>query len=237
MLREISSKLFINSSRYYLDEFAREAAKSVQQGIFVLDAGSGNCPYKSYFSHTKYESADFCQVDKVYYGEITYICDLMTIPVENNRFDLVFCSQVLEHTPEPAKVLKEIFRVLKPGGALWLTTPLFYEEHEAPYDFYRYTQYGLKYLLEEAGFSIKKISWLEGYYGTLAYQLRKAAKNLPMHPKHYGKGIVGGIFALIALPLKPLFAILSILFSKLDLHAKYVSAGQCKNYAIIAVKL
>jgi SAM-dependent methyltransferase len=229
------NRLFINSSRYYLDNFAKEAANSVPRGALVLDAGAGNSPYKRHFSHTRYESADFCQVDKEY-GEITYICDLTTIPVEDNRFDLVLCSQVLEHIPEPEKVLKEFFRVLKPSGTLWLTVPLFYEEHETPYDFYRYTQYGLKYLLKETGFSITRFGWLEGYYGTLAYQLGQAAKALPIYPNQYGGGIVGIASAIIMLLLKPLFAILSMLFSRLDLRKKYVSAGQCKNYKIVATK-
>jgi SAM-dependent methyltransferase len=235
MLKKMFTGLFINSSRYYLDGFAREAASSVFRGALVLDAGAGNSPYKRHFSHTRYESADFCQVDKEY-GEITYVCDLTTIPVEDNRFDLVLCSQVLEHIPEPEKVLKELFRVLKPGGTLWLTAPLFYEEHETPYDFYRYTQYGLKYLLKETGFSVTRIGWLEGYYGTLAYQLGKAAKALPIHPNQYGGGIIGVASVIIMLLLKPLFAILSMLFSRLDLRKKYVLAGQCKNYEIIATK-
>jgi len=235
MFKNLITGLFINSSRSYLDDFAKEAADSVPDRAVVLDAGAGGCPYKYHFSHTKYESADFCQVDKEY-GEITYKCDLSTIPVEENRFDLILCSQTLEHVPEPEKVLKELFRVLKPGRSLWLTAPLFYEEHEVPYDFYRYTRYGLKYLVEEAGFSVVRIDWLEGYYGTLAYQLGKAAKALPIHPKQYGGGIVGVVSAIIVMILKPLFAISSMLFSRLDLRKKYASAGQCKNYAIVATK-
>ena len=235
MIKKLFGNLFINSSRYYLDDFSVKAANSIPNGALVLDAGAGNCLYKHHFSHTKYESADFCQVDKKY-GEITYVCDLTTIPVEDNRFDLILCSQTLEHVPEPKKVLKELFRVLKPGGSLWLTAPLFYEEHEVPYDFYRYTQYGLKHLLEDAGFSIAKINWLEGYYGTLAYQLREAARALPIHPNQYGSGVVGIASTFMALFLKPLFAVLSILFSRLDMRRKHVSSGQCKNYALVANK-
>jgi SAM-dependent methyltransferase len=235
MSNNLFSKLFINSSRYYLDNFARKAANSIPHSSLVLDAGAGDCPYKLYFSLMRYESADFCQINKVY-GEITYVCDLTTIPVEDNRFDLILCSQALEHVPEPGKVLEEFLRVLKPGGSLWLTTPLFYEEHETPYDFYRYTRYGLQYLLEKAGFSIRRIDWLEGYFGTLAYQLSTAAKALPLNSNQYGGGIIGISMAFFALFLKPLFGLLSIFYSRVDLRKKYDSAGQCKNYAIVAIK-
>jgi SAM-dependent methyltransferase len=234
MLKKMFTGIFINSSRYYLDCFAKEAADSLPNGALVLDAGAGNCPYKYHFSHVRYESADFCQVDKEY-GEITYVCDLTTIPVEDNRFDLILCSQALEHVPEPGKVLEELFRILKPGGSLWLTCPLFYEEHETPYDFYRYTQYGLKHLIERAGFLIIRIEWLEGYLGTLAYQLSLAAKALPIQPFQYGGGIFGVVSSVFALFLKPLFAILAVLFSRLDLRKKFISGGLCKNYAVVAI--
>ena len=76
-----------------------------------------------------------------------HVCDLSQIPVESGKYDLVLMTQVLEHLPEPAKVLRELYRVLKPGGTLWLSTPFYYEEHEVPYDFYRYSQYGLRHFL------------------------------------------------------------------------------------------
>lgn len=236
MIKRLIAKSKVNSSRKYLEDFAKEAAALVPEGALVLDAGAGYCPYKQLFSHTKYESADFCQVDKKY-AEITYVCDLTSIPVEDSRYDLVFCSQALEHVPEPKSVLKELYRVLKPNSQLLLSAPFFYEEHEVPYDFYRYTQYGFTYLLESAGFAVRKIEWLEGYYGTLSYQMEMASRVLPVHPKHYGSGLIGATSSVIALVLKPLFTTLSILFSRLDLYNKFVSAGQCKNYAVVAVKV
>jgi ubiquinone/menaquinone biosynthesis C-methylase UbiE len=224
-----------NSSRHYLDQFAARAARSVPDGAMILDAGAGEGQYMHHFTHTEYESADFCQLDKQY-GTITYVCDLSVIPVEDNRYDLVFCSQTLEHMPDPLQVLKELHRVLKPGGELWLSAPLFFEEHEVPYDFYRYTQYGFRYLLETAGFLIKEIEWLEGYYGTLSYELRMAARVLPMHAEEYGGGITGLLAVLLVLFLKPTFYLVSIVFSRLDIRYKFFSKGHCKNYSVVAVK-
>ncbi|MBW4566643.1 MAG: class I SAM-dependent methyltransferase [Tolypothrix carrinoi HA7290-LM1] len=224
-----------NSSRKFLHDFVSKAAASLPKGAFVLDAGAGSGLYKSLFYEANYESADFCQVDKEY-DKVTYVCDLTKIPVEDNRYDMVVLTQVLEHIPEPKSVLCEIYRVLKPNGELWLSAPLFYEEHEIPYDFYRYTQFGFKYLLQSANFKVKEINWLEGYYGTLSYQLKTASKTLPKNPKHYGGGVLGLASSMLILLLKPVFSISSVLFYYWDLQNKYVSSGHCKNYAIVAVK-
>ena len=235
LVNDFVARIQVNSSRVYLDSFARDAAASLPHGAKVLDAGAGHGPYRQHFSNMQYESADFCKIDKQY-GEITYICDLTTIPVENDRYDLVFLSQVLEHVPDPKKVLEEIHRVIKPGGVLWLSAPLFYEEHEIPYDYYRYTQYGFTYLLESSKFTVNQIDWLEGYFGTLSYQLRVMARALPIRPVHFGGGLLGILFSVLVILVRPLFFVLSLLFSRLDLRNKYTLSGHCKNYAIVCTK-
>ena len=233
--KSLYRKLSLNSSRVHLDGFVSEAANSLTENSVMLDAGAGDSLYRKYFEHTTYESADFCQVDK-YYGHINYVCELTDIPVDDDRYDMVLCTQVLEHLPEPKKVLREFNRVLRPGARLWLTAPLFYEEHETPYDFYRYTRYGFTYLLESANFEIERLEWLEGYFGTFAYQLEVAAKTLPLHPRDYGGGIKGLLACSLVAPLKPLFFIMSLLFARFDIINKYTNGGQCKNYAIVARK-
>src|SRR5688572_18395426 len=121
------------SHRVYLEQFVRGAAASIPTGARVLDAGAGECMYRPLFAHADYESADFAQNDHKRYGEITYVCDLRTIPVEDSRYNMVLCTQVLEHVPDPGAVLNELYRVLKPGGRLWLSAPLYYPEHDAPF--------------------------------------------------------------------------------------------------------
>ena len=235
-IKRLLKKCTLDSSRKYLELFVKEAAASLPAGrTVVLDAGAGHCPYASLFSHVIYETADFCKVDKAY-GGINYVCDLSQIPVAENKYDMVICTQTLEHIPEPKKVLKEFYRILKPGGKLLLSVPLFYEEHEIPFDYYRYTQFGLQHLLGSVHFDIKTIEKLEGYYGTLSYQLGRAAMYLPFRPYQYKNGIVGIIGAAIALFLKPIFFVLSIYFAHLDIRYKFVSKGYCLNYAVIAVK-
>jgi SAM-dependent methyltransferase len=226
----------VNSSRVYLDAFVSEAARSLPAGSLVLDAGAGNSPYKQHFTHARYESADFCKLDDGRYSGITYVCDLTSIPVESCRYDLVLCNQVLEHVPEPRAVLAELHRVLRPGGELRLTAPLFYEEHEVPFDFYRYTQFGFAYLLQSAGFELKRIDWLEGYFGTLSYQLDVAARSLPRNARDYGGGTVGVAVAGAVLLLRPMMVLLSQAFARLDLRKRYVAGGHCKNFAVVALR-
>jgi SAM-dependent methyltransferase len=202
----------------------------------MLDAGAGDSPYRDLFSHVKYEAADVCVRDAHEYQHVDYVCDLSEIPVENNRYDFILCTQVLEHVPHPQKVLGEFCRVLKPGGTLWLSAPLSFEEHEIPYDFFRYTQYGFRILMETAGLDVIAIGWVQGYLGTLAYQLNLARHCLPSLPRMYGGGGLGWFAAGLSLLLRPLFLLLAVYFARLDLRAKYVGAGHCLDYYVIARK-
>ena len=225
-----------NSSRVYLHRFLARAGHAVEPGQLVLDAGSGRAPYRDLFAHARYETADFLAVDGKAYTEQDYVCDLAEIPVEDARFDHVLLTQVLEHVPEPATVLAELHRVLKAGGTLWLTAPLFYAEHERPYDFFRYTQYGLRHLLESAGFVVEEVEWLEGYLGTLSYQARMMSKALPRTRASYGGGLRGVALAWAAKLARALARRAADLLATLDLKHKFVRRGLPKNYQVVAGK-
>ncbi|MBA3262243.1 MAG: class I SAM-dependent methyltransferase [Thermoleophilaceae bacterium] len=225
-----------NSSRSYLYGFLAGAGQAVQPGELVLDAGAGRAPYRGLFAHAGYETADFLAVKGKKYTAPDYVCDLAEIPVDDARFDHVVLTQVLEHVPEPAKVLAELHRVLKPGGTLWLTAPLFYAEHERPYDFFRYTQFGLRHLLESAGFEVLKIDWMEGYLGTLSYQARVMSKCLPSSAEDYGGGLTGLTLALAAKVSKRAGRRVADGLAKLDLRFKFVGQGLPKNYQVVARK-
>jgi SAM-dependent methyltransferase len=224
-----------NSSRERLWQETAAFAGTIPAGALVLDAGAGTSLYKSLFAHAQYESADFEQVNKPYAHQ-TYTCDLSAIPVEDNRFDAVLFNQVMEHLPEPRAVLCELYRVLRPGGDLIYSAPLFYEEHEKPYDFYRYTQFGVRYLFAQAHFEIERLDWLEGYFGTLGYQWGTAARALPRSRAGYGGGIVGLIAASAAVVLRPVLAGLSTAMHELEMRHKLTTAGYPKNYIVRARK-
>jgi SAM-dependent methyltransferase len=214
-------RFYVNSSRVHLDRTMAKFAASVPANALVLDAASGSQPYRDYFKHAVYESADFEQVDKTY-GTTTYVCDLTAIPVESDRFDVVVFNQGLEHMSEPVAVLTELHRVLKPGGVMICTAPLFYEEHEQPYDFFRYTQFAYRHVFSKIGFEITKIEWMEGYLGTVAYQLETASRYLPNRFSLY-------------LP-RVLFAVLAVLFSRMDAKERFTETGFPKNYVVYATK-
>ena len=80
------------------------------------------------------------------------MANAIDLPFENDSIDGIVCTQVLEHVGEPWLAFDEFIRVLRPGGSLWVTTPFVWFIHEAPYDFYRYTSYGLRFLAERSGF-------------------------------------------------------------------------------------
>ncbi len=222
-----------NSSRYYLRKANEEFASDVTSDMVVLDAGAGSQPYRDLFDHAHYESADFEAVDKSY-APSTYICDLASIPVEDGRFDRVVFNQVLEHIPEPSIVLSELRRVMKGDAKIICTCPLFYEEHEIPYDFYRYTQFGLKHLFQEAGFEIETIDWMEGYFGTLGYQFSSMSRCLPdKAPKGLSKREKYTLWPLVKL-LKWSSQRFAQVFWKLDKSVKYTRKGYPKNYVVIA---
>lgn len=225
-----------NSSRVHLHRFLTRAGRAVQPGELVLDAGSGRAPYRELFAHARYETADFLAVKGKQYTKQDYVCDLARIPVQDARFDHVLLTQVLEHIPEPARVLAELHRVLKAGGALWLTAPLFYVEHEKPYDFFRYTQFGLRHLLEGAGFEIEELEWMEGYLGTLSYQARVLSRSLPASPGDYGGGARGYALALGARLSKRAGRRAAEGLATLDVKYKLVGKGLPKNYQVMARK-
>ncbi|UXP31962.1 class I SAM-dependent methyltransferase [Reichenbachiella agarivorans] len=226
----LSKKLLsFNSSRYRLLDENRKFAQTIPSGAVVLDAGAGDQIYRSLLQHTQYESADFEKVDKEY-AQSTYVCDLKEIPVENNRFDYILFNQVMEHLPEPNLVLTELNRVLKPDGKIIYTGPLFYEEHEIPYDFFRYTQFSLRKMFSDAGFEIERLDWMEGYFGTVGYQLNRMAQYLPTNPKDLGGGLMGYLLCPMMLLLKIFSALTSIFFHKLEVKNKYTKKGYPKNY-------
>jgi SAM-dependent methyltransferase len=208
-----------NPSRHRLRQFAKGAAAQGDSKDFrVLDAGAGKAPFRDLFAHVTYETADFGQVheDDV---QFDHLCDLTAIPVPDSTYDLVLCTQVLEHVPDPVAVLREFNRVLKPRGQAWLSAPLFYAEHQPPYDFHRFTQFAWQRMATESGFTVRELTWLEGYYGTLAYQARIGAQSLP------NRWIV--------------WRVLLALLARNMTHAEMKSmimVGMPKNYRVVFVK-
>ena len=119
----------------------------------ILDVGCGSMPYKKLFSNaSSYHGLEIDQPRNKANSHVSYWYDGHTFPLADHSYDVVVCSQVLEHSFNPKELLSEIYRVLRPGGQLFLTIPFFWPEHEQPYDSQRFTVFGLKTRLETIGF-------------------------------------------------------------------------------------
>lgn len=224
------------TTRSHLHKLVSEFAATVHAGEMVLDAGAGDSPYRRMFDHCTYEATDICKREGKRYAHINYICDLTNIPVESDRYDAVLCTQVLEHVPRPEAVLLELARVLRPNGRIWLSTPLSFEEHEVPYDFFRYTQFGLRELFGRAGLHVDRIDWVQGYCGTVAHQVNLARHMLPRSSSGYGDGPGGMAAAAVMAIARPFLGVLAIVLARSDMRVKFTAKGHCLDYYVIATK-
>ena len=150
----------------------RDAAAAAPAGARVLDAGAGDAPYRDLFAHTDYKTTDWTESPHPGARSADIIASLDALPIADASFDVVLCTQVLEHVPDPGAVLSELRRVLRDGGELWLTVPFVGELHEEPHDHYRYTSYGLRGLCERAGFGEVRTWPLGGYFTAMAQLAR-----------------------------------------------------------------
>ena len=122
----------------------------------LLDVGCGTMPYKKLFKVEDYVGLEIDSPLSRQRGVADHFYEGGAFPFPDKSFDTVLCNQVLEHVFEPHHFISEIYRVLKPSGNLLLTVPFVWDEHEQPYDYARYTSFGLKHLLLSAGFKIKQ---------------------------------------------------------------------------------
>jgi SAM-dependent methyltransferase len=163
-----------------IEDAVAKFAQSLDPGARVLDAGAGEGNYKRYFSKQRYCGLDLGVGDQKWdYTRLDVVGDLARIPFEAGTFDAAINIVTLEHVTEPARVVCEIARVLKPGGRLLLIAPLEWEEHQQPHDYYRYTRYGLEHLLKQAGFAEIVIEPVGGFFRLLSRRLFNALQFFP----------------------------------------------------------
>jgi SAM-dependent methyltransferase len=152
-------------------EFVAAAARATPPGSRVLDVGAGNAPYRELFGHVEYRTTDWAASPHEDAQQVDIVAAADDLPLPDGSFDAVLCTQVLEHVPEPRRVLAELARVLQPGGRLYVTAPLVWELHELPHDFYRYTGPGLEHLLAATGFADIVVEPRNDCFTTLAQLL------------------------------------------------------------------
>lgn len=130
------------------------AVAAPQLGGRLLDVGCGRKPYRHLFQATEYVGLEIDTPENRMHKQADHYYDGRNFPFPDRCFDGVICNQVLEHVFDPDRFLGEIARVLKPRGVLLLTVPFVWDEHEQPWDYARYSSYGLKSLLEKSGYQV-----------------------------------------------------------------------------------
>jgi SAM-dependent methyltransferase len=155
-------------------EFVATYADDLGPGAHVLDAGAGDAPYRELFAHCDYVTTDWSKSVHSGAKDADISASLDRLPIADASFDAVLCTQVLEHVDDPLATLIELYRVLRPEGRLGLTVPLVWPLHEEPFDFFRYTRYGLESLMTRAGFTDVVVAPRNGYFATIAQLLRLA---------------------------------------------------------------
>jgi SAM-dependent methyltransferase len=148
----------------------------------ILDAGAGELQWKPYCSHLDYVSQDFCQYRGGGNGrglqckswdvsKIDIVCDITDIPEPDNSFDVILCSEVLDHVPDPVSAVKELSRLLKPGGTLLLTESFCGLTNQSPYFFYTgLSENFYKYWLQ--GFDVQ-IQYNGNYFEWMAQEVHR----------------------------------------------------------------
>lgn len=160
----ISNSIFLNPiwiTQYRLKSHLRDAIlfSEISRGDKWLDVGCGLRPYENYFPKGCYVGVDIEDSGRSKEMKAPdFFYDGLKLPFADNSFSGVICTQVLEHVPNPDKLLLEINRVLKLDGEAIISVPFLWPEHEQPYDFYRFTRFGIKDHLIRNGFEVISIS-------------------------------------------------------------------------------
>jgi len=169
-------------------------------GGIVVDLGCGDKPYQSYVRAKKYIG-----VDKQG-GDLR--ADVLNLPLKNSYADTVISTQVLEHVTDPQQLLKECYRILKPGGYLVLTAPMNWPLHDVSRDYWRFTEFGLVHLAKETGFEVIDCRPLEGFISVVWQTLAMLIERPTYHH--------GFFRTILKLIVKPLFWLIQPLIYWLD---------------------
>lgn len=194
-------------------------AKSIDKDKKILDVGCGLKPYKKLFYGNEYIGIDIKGGGHDDQAKVVHkFFDGQNIPYEDNKFDALICTEVLEHSEDPDKLLAECNRVLKKNGQIYISMPFVYPEHETPFDFRRYTQYGHKQILKKNNFEIENIKNTTGVFrvcGQLisAYIFESAPKSTIL------KLILNFI---ILAPLQLIFILLDFIFKNDKISLNYI---------------
>lgn len=166
-----------NIDIYYIRTSIKKAIEDNLEnfkGTF-LDLGCGEMPYRDYLlTHSRIEKYIGIDIENPIYQKNSKpdkFWDGKTIPLGDNSVDIVMATELFEHLPDVQSVLKEINRVLKPGGMLFFTVPFLWPLHDIPHDEYRYTPFAMERHLKAAGLGAIQITPYGGWNASLAQMI------------------------------------------------------------------
>lgn len=166
-------------SRENLGEFLHLNLSNLPKNISILNVGSGGVIEGQIKSLIANKNIDYKSLDISPDRKPDIIMDICEAKFDN-AYDIVIMSEVLEHIPTPHLAIESVLRALKPGGVLLLSVPFIFPLHDRPYDFFRFTRYGIAYLLREFDeFEIQERNgWAETFL-VLAVRLLNQKKGKP----------------------------------------------------------
>ncbi|MCA0425972.1 MAG: class I SAM-dependent methyltransferase [Bacteroidetes bacterium] len=153
---KIKKSFYYYLEHHFLIEGLKKAINSFAQGD-VIDIGCGNKPYLGMFEN-RINSYTGCDIIQSSENCVDVICPAQQIPLPDASYDTVFSTQTIEHVGDFQGMLNESFRLLKPGGHIIVSGPMYWPLHEEPYDYFRFTKHGFKFALENSGFEVLEVN-------------------------------------------------------------------------------
>ncbi len=199
-----------------IEEALVRFAAGLPAGARLLDAGAGEARHSTHFNRQRYTAVDLAIGDANWdYSRVDTLADLGALPFAAGCFQAAINIVTLEHVRDPARVLGEIARVLAPGGRLLLVVPQDWEVHQPPHDYFRYTCFGVRYLLEKAGFTKIAVEPVGGIFRLLSRRLLNSLQFFP------------GVWFWVAAVLFAPAALLLPLFELLDRERNFTLGYIC----------
>ena len=175
----------MNHNQASRDRWVTLLSREIASGSRVLDVGAGQGRYRQLFEHCVYRTHDFAAYDGSAeglfaeswdYSTLDYVSDITELPVADGSFDVVLCTEVLEHVPRPIEALSELHRILVEGGRLIASAPLGSGLHQEPFHFYGgYTPHFWDRELRLLGFDDIVVDANGQLFAVLAQEIRRGA--------------------------------------------------------------
>jgi SAM-dependent methyltransferase len=215
----------IERHNFLIKNVLRKNASEFEYKGRVVDLGCGDSPYRDAILRS---ASEYCGVDhwdsnykKTHVGVAADLRE--TLPFQNEVFDTVVAFQVLDDLPEPGCFLNECYRITKRGGHIFLTVPFMWKLHEEPRDYYRFTKYGLQYLLKKCGYQNIEVEEIyDGFWGMWLLKFNYYTLRYAKRWNKYALYLLWWITQMLAITLD------SFCMSKCKAEATHYALRACK---------